>query len=279
MIVEQDHSLRLLENGGWDPRIEVVEVGGFVRSHLIYTTHFTVVYDTLLGPLSGQWLADRVAQRAPGHPVLVVISHSDWDHCWGSQCFAGVILGSELCAQRILGEFGQQERHKKAQEHASYGAVKAVAPNVRVSGATTLDGGDLTLQLLPTRGHRPDHLAVYIPEIRTLLAGDAVETPFALLDEGEPAEDLQDMQTSLKGFLELPVDWLLANHAPPQRGKALIEANLRYYQELVERAQESTSLEDLLRRFPYPGPADSDFYRDDHARIAQAAWRARQISH
>ncbi len=73
MLVEQDLTLELLPNGGWDSRIEVIQVGDLVRSHLIYTKNFTVVYDTLLGPLSGGFLARRAAAR--GKSGVEVISN------------------------------------------------------------------------------------------------------------------------------------------------------------------------------------------------------------
>jgi glyoxylase-like metal-dependent hydrolase (beta-lactamase superfamily II) len=272
MLVEQDLKLELLPNGGWDSRIEVVQVGDLVRSHLIYTENFTVVYDTLLGPLSGAYLAQRAAER--GKPILVIDSHSDWDHYWGNQCFTAPILGLQQTAERILGDFGRAELEKKGKEHASYGAVQLVAPTVRLQGETVLHGGDLTLQLLHTPGHRPDHLAVYIPEIRTLLPGDAVETPFALLDESDPKSDLVQMEATLARFLSLDVDWTLCNHAPPQAGKDLVRSNLHFYQELRRLAQVSDSVESLMQQFPYTGPADADFYREDHARICLAAWTA-----
>lgn len=274
LTVEQDHPLSLAPNGGWDPRIEVVQVGELVRSHLIYTQRFTVVYDTLLGPLSGQWLAQRVRDRAPDRPVLVVISHSDWDHCWGTSAFDAPVLGLDLCAQRIGGEVGRAELAAKCKEHPSYGAVQLVVPNLRLQGEATLEGGDLTLQLLHTPGHKPDHLAIYIPEIGTLLPGDAVETPFALLDGSNPKQDLQEMQNTLQRFLDLDVRWLLANHAPPQQGSALIRDNLEYYRRLCTLAGAAESLESLRQAFPYPGPAGQDFYISDHARIVAAAWKA-----
>jgi glyoxylase-like metal-dependent hydrolase (beta-lactamase superfamily II) len=269
--VEADYTLQLASNGGWDPRIEIVEVGDLVRSHILYCERFTVVYDTLLGPRSGGFLAQRVAQRAPDKPVLVVVSHSDWDHCWGNQCFSAPILGLDLCAERMLGEFGQGELAKKRAEHESYASVQIVAPNVRLSGEARLEGGDLTLQLLHTQGHRPDHLAIYIPEIKTLLAGDQVETPFSLMDE-----DCQGMLASLERFLQLPVDWLLCNHAPPGQGLALVEHNLRYYQNWLSQAADADSLEQLLQRVPFEG--GPDFYRDEHQRIGTAIWNSRSVA-
>lgn len=275
MLVEADLQLQLLENQGWDPRIEVVQVGSLVRSHLIYTQRFTVVYDTLLGPKSGGFLARRVQQRAPEKPVVVIVSHSDWDHCWGNQCFEGLIVGLQLTADRILGDQGAQELETKIREHESYREVRRVAPNLCLSGEAQLHGGDLTLQLLHTPGHRPDHLALYLPEIATLLPGDAVETPFALLDEVDPRQDLSDMENSLRRLLDRKIDWLLCNHAPPQAGDPLIRSNLEYYQQLRRQAAEAESLEQLLQRFPYSGPAQEDFYRKDHLRICRAAWEAR----
>lgn len=271
MQVEEGHPIRVLENHGWDPRIEIIQVGEVVRCHLISTEKFVVVYDTLLGPQSGAFLKQRLQGRTP----LIVNSHSDWDHYWGNQCFDGTpILGLQLCAERIEGDFGQAELTRKRAENPHYSEVKLVAPNVRLQGECTIHGGDLTLQLLHTPGHRPDHLAIYIPEIATLLPGDAVETPFALLDEGQPNEDLTNMQLTLQRFLELDVAWLLCNHAPPQPGKELVQSNLDYYRKLVYKAQNSGSLEQLKVRFKYPGPADQDFYKKEHERICEAAWKA-----
>jgi glyoxylase-like metal-dependent hydrolase (beta-lactamase superfamily II) len=280
MMVEQEYLLHPVENPieqsqpGWDSRIEQVEVGGFVRSHIIFAQNFTLVYDTLLGPLSGNWLARRVQQRAPEKPVRVLVSHSDWDHCWGNQSFSAPIYSTALCAERMSGDFGRQELDSKRLEHPSYQAVVSTPPTHLLEGSTTWDGGDMTFQLLHTPGHRPDHLALYIPELKTLLPGDAVETPFALLDEHDPQQDLQQMLKTLTGLLALPVDWLLCNHAPAQMGNKLVAENLKFYQELKRLAAECESVEELAQVFPYLGPTDQDFYRKDHARISQAVWKS-----
>jgi glyoxylase-like metal-dependent hydrolase (beta-lactamase superfamily II) len=132
--------------------------------------------------------------------------------------------------------------------------------------------------LLHTPGHRPDHLALYIPELATLLPGDAVETPFALLDEADPVQDLKQMRATLRRFLDLPIEWLLPNHAPPQPGSRLVRANLDYYERLGALAAQSESLEKLQESFPYSGPSDQEFYVKDHQRIVAAAWQAAQSS-
>lgn len=275
MIVEEGHSLQLLPNGGWDERIVGVQVGELVRSHVLFARDRVVVYDTLLGPLSGGWLARFVAERRGSRPVVVVISHSDWDHCWGNQCFSEPLVGSHECARRMLGAPGSQELARKRQEHADYAAVEVVAPWLRFEGNFELEGGDLRMQFLATPGHRPDHLALYLPQLRTLLPGDAVETPFALLDEEDPVENFRDMLDTLEKLAGLPCDWLLCNHAPPQAGNRLILDNLAYYRKWLYLAREGDSLEALLERFPFPG--GPEFYRDEHRRIGAAALKAAQI--
>ena len=56
-----------------------------------------------------------------------------------------------------------------------------------VNGRLLIDGGDLTLALLPTPGHTIDHYALYIPEINTLLAADAAELPYLVRRPSCPA--------------------------------------------------------------------------------------------
>ncbi|HZJ49394.1 MAG TPA: MBL fold metallo-hydrolase [Actinomycetota bacterium] len=46
------------------------------------------------------------------------------------------------------------------------------------AGPFRIDGGDLRLDLVETPGHTEDHVSVWIPQLRLLLAGDAVEHPF-----------------------------------------------------------------------------------------------------
>lgn len=251
-------------------------MGDLVRSHLIYTRRFTVVFDTLLGPKSGAWLAARAAER--GKPVLVVVSHSDWDHCWGNQCFPNTpLISTQLCAERMAGDFGQAELKKKREEHRDYEDVRVVPPALQPQGAFRIDGGDLTLEFLPSPGHRSDHLALWIPEVRTLLPGDGVETPFALLDDEQCASvNLRDMVSTLQSFLRLKPEWTLANHAPPQPGFDLIRSNLEHYWQLQKLVAQHSSVDALLQAFPYSGPADADFYRGDHERIVRAVWEVRE---
>lgn len=265
-LVEEGKTLREVLNGGWDRRVRVFEADKMVRAFLVRSERQLVLIDTLLGPQCGQWLMGAVLEEGPqAPPLLVVNSHSDWDHYWGNQVLPAPIVGSNLMLERVLHTHGPAEVTKKqGDDAASYAAIVPTPPTVLVNGPFRLHGGDLTFQLFPTPGHRPDLLSVWIPEIRTLFPGDTMEDPFPLLDDSKGPALCQQQLASLRFLLELKPDWVLPCHAEPHQGDGLIRSNLAY----VERLLSSGGDEEL---FPYPAPEADDFYRSEHTRnLAQA---------
>lgn len=279
MIVEEKLTLELESNAGWDSRIHIARCGDMVRAYLIVCQRFVLVYDTLLGAKSGQWLREQAERLAGERPIMVVNSHADWDHYFGNQCFQDLtILGSALCRERILGEVGQGELAKKQQESPEdFSPVKLHPPNLAVSGETLIDGGDLTLHLLPTTGHRPDHLALYIPEIATLFPGDCVEDPVPLVDEDSTvtSDTVEELARSLEAMMSLKPLWVLANHAAPENGTQRLKANLDYLRGLQKSALESNSLDDLHSERP-ADPTWGDFYQQAHRSQVRMAWEQRK---
>lgn len=281
MIVEEDHQLELEPNGGWDDRIHSVKCGEMVRAYIVVCQRFVLIYDTLLGPRSGDRLRELALERAGDRGLFVVNSHADWDHYFGNMSFRGhPILASRLCADRIRGEVGAAELAQKRAERADcYDTVELVAPTIAVDGAATLDGGDLTMRLLPTPGHRPDHLALWIPELGILLPGDCVEDPIPLVDEDSAPEanTLGELITSLETMLALEPNWVLANHAAPEPGDTRLRANLTYLRKLQRTAAEASSLETVGEALPVD-PAWGDFYRSAHQNQLRMAWEQRARS-
>ena len=278
MIVEEGLELSIEANIGWDPRIKVAKCGDLVRAYIIKSERFVLVYDTLLGPQSGSWLRQQALMFGSDNPILVVNSHADWDHYFGNMAFSDTILGTKLCADRIQGGVGAMELAKKRTEHPdSYKTVSLVAPSVQAPGGFRLDGGDLTFELLHTPGHRPDHLALWIPEIKTLFPGDCVEEPIPLVDEDSKVYDetVQELVDSLEQFLKCKPQWVLANHAAPENGTERVQENLQYLKGLQEFALQSKDLAELNAHCP----ADSDWsdsYRTAHQNQVRMAWEQRQ---
>lgn len=272
--VEEGHRCQVVANGGWDERITLVECGELVRSYLIKTRNFLLVYDTLLGPVSGAWLRQRALELAEDRPILVFNSHADWDHYFGNQAFVEPILGSRECRRRVLEVAGAGELARKRQDCLdSYGPVQLVAPTVVLDGEPTLDGGDLTIQALFTPGHRPDHLALWVPELRTLFPGDCLERPIPLVDEDSTPTSgtLEHLIASLTRMRALEPAWVLANHAPPCHGCGLLDDNLGYLTGVLQAARGSASLDELSRSCPAPEGCQG-YYLDEHRRTLEVAF-------
>jgi glyoxylase-like metal-dependent hydrolase (beta-lactamase superfamily II) len=110
----------------------------------------------------------------------------------------------------------------------------AIAPlhqHVTFADGLTLHGGDLTLELFPAPGHSSDSSALWIPELRLLLAFDSIEAPFPLL---ENAQSVQPLINTLERFLALHPQHILCSHSKTADA-ALIHNNLAYIQKLVQR--------------------------------------------
>ncbi len=246
----------LIPNAGWDRRIHVFRNGSLVDTFLVVTDRFVVMIDTMINPATAeQILAHATASLTDGRQLLVVNTHADYDHCWGNQVFAGPharhpapILGSD----RSPAIFHEPEslaflRQLQAREPDVFGAVEPTPPNVLVAGRVEIDGGDLSLRLLPTPGHTVDHLSVYLPEIRTLLAGDAAELPFPA---ARTVAGLPEMRRSLRSLADLRAEVVLYCHAPETSGPALLDANLAYF-DCLESACRAA-----IERGVGPGPPD-----------------------
>lgn len=78
-------------------------------------------------------------------------------------------------------------------------------------------------------GHTPDHAAIYIPEIKTLLAADAAEVPYPVARQ---TADLPLMRDSLAKLAALPAETVLYCHAPVDIGTQLLHDNIAYFDHL-----------------------------------------------
>jgi glyoxylase-like metal-dependent hydrolase (beta-lactamase superfamily II) len=164
--------------------------------------------------------------------------------------------------------------------------VVLTPPSVLFEQRLAIDGGDLTLELFATPGHQPDHISVYIPEIRTLLPGDAAELPFPFVESAATMPALRD---SLAHMAALNAETALYCHAPVDSGPGLVRQNMDYFDTIEQRCRAALARGvpgipdpaadvEALVGFPFAAalPAKADaaalegFYRPGH----QAAIRA-----
>ena len=236
-------TLELLPNAGWDERVLVVACGSLVQVFVIVTDRYVVLVDTLLNEATAAALLDIARPYlVNGRQLLVVNSHADWDHAWGNQLFAGPtarypapVIGSDHCAARLRSAEDQRTLEEmRAREPERFAGVQLAPPTITFSDGLTLDGGDLTLELFPTPGHQPDHIALFLPQIGLLLAGDAAEEPFPIVNT---ADDLPDLRASLALMAARQPRQMLCCHAPVTSGPQLLARNISYFDTLEARCR------------------------------------------
>jgi glyoxylase-like metal-dependent hydrolase (beta-lactamase superfamily II) len=249
----------LVPNGGWDERVLILRRGALVDVFAVVAERWVVLIDTLDTPAAAEAaLAHLRGPLAAGRQLLVVNTHADWDHAWGNAAFAGPgaawpapIIGHRRCGARLRSATARAELARmQAAEPARFGAVRLVPPTIAFDGGLTIDGGDLTLELLPTPGHQPDHIAVWLPEVRLLLPGDAAEEPFPSVAD---AAGLPALRASLARLAALDPATVLACHAPGRTDPGLLAATITYFDALEAHCRAA-----LARGIDPAPPAEAD---------------------
>jgi glyoxylase-like metal-dependent hydrolase (beta-lactamase superfamily II) len=287
-------TVSLVPNQGWDQRILVCRCGTLVDTFIVVSERYVVLIDTLINRRTAEALLEIARPHLAGRQVLAVNTHADWDHAWGNHVFAGPsaalaapIIASRRCAERLRSQEARQKLAKmRAAEPGRFDDVVLTPPSVLFEQQLAIDGGDLTLELFATPGHQPDHIAVFIPAIRTLLPGDAAELPFPFV---ESAAAMPAMRNSLARMAALDAETVLYCHAPVDSGPALLRQNMAYFDTIEQRCQAaltrgvpgipdpSADVEALIG-FPLAEalPAGADmaalegFYRPGHQRAIRA---------
>jgi glyoxylase-like metal-dependent hydrolase (beta-lactamase superfamily II) len=293
---DQPDAVTLVDNQGWDPRILVVRCGDLVDVFIVVSKRYVVLVDTLINPQTAAGML-RIAreQLTGGRQLLAVNTHADWDHFWGNQLFAGPdaihpapIFASRRSADRFRAPEEGQQFLAEMREHepGRFDDVRITRPTVLFDDRLLIDGGDLTLELFPTPGHQPDHVAIFIPEIGALLAGDAAESPFPMV---HTADGLPLLRASLAHMAALKPNIALYCHAPVTSGPELLQANIAYFDEVERRcraaraggaAARPAEAEDVeaLVAFPLaeaiPGDINADELPDLYRRGHRTAIRA-----
>ena len=255
-----------------------------VDAYVVVTDRYVVICDTMLCPEDMEMVINEVNPALAERKLLIVNSHADWDHVWGNSYFSdewnAPIIAHTHCLERMLSEEARETLADFQRRDTTFQNVELAPPTLTFDQTLTIYGGDLTLELFPAPGHQPDQIAAWIPELRLLLAFDAVEHPLPTLADsaGVPA-----MFATLERFLALRPARVLCSHGGTTE-VAQVEKNLRYLHEIEQRARSllathhhtSTDLisasilsdypfEQVLSTMATPGEDLSEaFYREAH---------------
>jgi glyoxylase-like metal-dependent hydrolase (beta-lactamase superfamily II) len=259
---------------GVDARIRRFRCAPEVDSFAIRTERWLVLVDTHSTPALARQLVGLVAgDLTGGRRLLVVDTHADYDHAWGNQVFGGPlagqpapILGHPRCVERLLGAEGAAAlaRMRRAQP-GRFDEVELRPPDIAVGDGAAIHGGDLTLRLVATPGHTEDHLSIHIPELATVLAGDAAELPFPHV---ESAAGLVAARASLERLVALEPAVVLPCHGGTT-GPSLLTRNIAWLDAVV--ADPALPLADALAIAGVPLEGLQPMYRGFHADACAAA--------
>ena len=228
-----------------DLRVRIFQAGDEVDTFVVLTSRFAVFIDTMSTPALMRQVTEKVRPELGGRQVLVINTHADWDHVYGNSLFApdgeqpALIIGRALTRERLQSPSALERLKRQQAEDCRFAEVRLVPPDLVFADALTLDGGDLTLELVATPGHTPDHCSVWIPETGTLLAGDAAEFPFPSVQGGVTLAQVRSSLQYLKTFQPRVV---LPCHGGTT-GPELLDQNLAYFSRLRDLVKAEMPLE------------------------------------
>lgn len=261
-----------------------------VDAYIVITERHVVVLDTMLCPADVAVMMSYVADELAGRTILCVNSHADWDHAWGNAYFTGEqrapIIAHDYCRTRLQSPEAADELAEFQQNYALFRDVRLVSPTITFAEGMVIHGGDLTIELKSAAGHHPDQIVAWIPELRLLLAFDAVEKPLPLMDD---QRCVPDMFTTLEQLVALQAERVLCSHGK-STSPQLVAANLHYVREIERRfrlllqkhrlAQEELEHGSALIDYPFDevvagidGEIDRTFYARGHEDNIRAVLR------
>ncbi len=231
-------SLSLVErkNIGWDKRIRSFTASDLVDLYVITTQNFLIIFDTGNAPEQMQDIMSAVESDLKNRQLLVINSHQHFDHTWGNALFT---KDGKYPAPIISHEKSVQLLREKPEEAFAFltemqsgkpflANVQIIPPTLTFSEKFTIHGGDLTLELFPTPGHSSDHISVWIPEIKTILAADTAEHP---IPYAAPDGSIGQLEQDLELLKSFNAEILLPCHGGTTEPE-LIDRNLHYFKTL-----------------------------------------------
>lgn len=219
-----------------------------VRGAVIAGSERIVVWDSLSHPRDMYAVFPLVS----GKTFDIVYSHADWDHAWGTAGLPdnwGQIIAHDNSLARFKDDVPTKLQEMRAKQPDQWKQVILIEPTLTFKQELNLYLGDVTLNLQYLPGHTPDCLVAFIPQWGVLLAGDTVENPFPVINDGSP---IMEWIAALERWRDNPsLQTVIPAHGPPG-GRELLQNNITYLKNLLEGR--NNDLPDEL----------SDFYQETH---------------
>ncbi len=216
-----------------------------VRGALIVGDQRVLIWDTLSHPRDMAAACEFLEREGlASRQLMIVYSHADWDHVWGTGGLpAGIpIIAHAACRRRFESDVPRSLAEACRKTPGRWDDVTLAPPTITFDQNLTIDLGDVSVELSHLPGHTEDCLVAFIPEWGVLLGGDTIETPFPLLHESLPVQPWIDRLTEWSSRTD--VETVVPCHGEIG-GRALIEGNVAYLSRLMDGlAQAQTGADD-----------------------------------
>lgn len=230
---------------------------GFGNTYMVTTKAGNVIIDTSMpGPAQRH---RRLLTAVSDAPVrYIILTHAHGDHAGGVPLWKGP--GTKVVAQahqtefldyqtRLAGFFAYRNaaqydntvRHRQADHNPGNHAGPKVA-DILFDKETTLKVGDLTFRLMATPGETPDHLSVWIPELKAAFIGDNFYGSFPNLYTLRGTEQRKALEyvDSLNKVLALNPEVIFPSHGEPVVGADNVRAALTKYRDAILYVHDAT---------------------------------------
>ena len=221
-----------------------------VNAGFIVTDDGVVVVDAGWTYYSALTILGYVKAVAGSKPIRYLIwteHHSD--HIFGSIVFVkeGAKVIAHRNADKHLKEIGgikgyvEFMKRKTNEEYRSlvekgydvgsiiFTGVEDVWPDILIDDEYSLILRDIEIKLIPTPGHTPSNIVVYIPKCRILFAGDTICSRYPPNIKFTTPKLIREWIRALDYLYTLDIDTIVPGHGPPcskdeiKRNKSILE--------------------------------------------------------
>ncbi len=279
---------------------------------LIHTSAGNVIVDPAMSPEKARTIKNAFLSSAPPGPIKAIIyTHSHIDHTggasvwedkdtqiWATEAFrehffkqyslffpAEMMRGRRQFGYHVpeadlpCSAIGARPKMQAALENGT------ILPTHTFTGSHTLKIGQLTLELYEAPGETHDQLFIWIPEDKTLIAGDNFYWSFPNLYSirGTSPRPVDGWIKSLDAMRAKEPEHLVLNHTKPIHGKEKILKALTDYRdaiqwlrdEVVRRANKGDDLDNIVENTKLPPHlVGQDYLRELYG---QVDWSVRAI--
>lgn len=137
--------------------------------------------------------------------IIVINTHSHWDHVWGNSVFKDeIIISCKLTRKYIIENW--DDEYSKNKINIQGEAIQTL-PNLTFQGKISFEEDGIEIFQAP--GHTKDSISIYDRIENTLIVGDNLEKPIIYVEN----EDIQQYINTLKDYKKFENSKIFASHA------------------------------------------------------------------